>query len=204
MSRVHPDLEFVEEHAEDPGACGSAPGDLRAGIVAEEDVGLAAPDVDPHDQSVMGTNVEELGLSASGRVGRRTLIDEAGLDQLGHQGTHHPSTHLQSPRQVGAGDRLVIPDEVQENPAVDLSGRAAGCSLESLGVDLAHERAAGSGCTTLFFTMTNCVRQASRHLPAGRHQPHLKLQCGWFAGQLRRNILTNPRQIGSSTNDLRF
>ena len=106
--------------------------------VGEHDVGVAEANVDGDDEAVVRADVEHHRLAAARRVDGRALVDRAVHQQLTDERRHHPATHAHPAREVGARDRLVLADEVEDDLAVDLARRRASGANEAAGVDLSH------------------------------------------------------------------
>jgi len=59
----------------------------------------------------------------------------------------------------------MVADEIQEDAPIDLPGRSPGGSLESLGVDLAHEGAASQGVEAFVFYNAKLVSSSPSSQP---------------------------------------
>ena len=101
-------------------------GELPAEQVGHHHEGPRWPDVDSDDTSLARIHVEKRRLAAALRFTRRALEHRAVLDQLIDQDAHGPAADPHQPREVGAGDRLVDPNEIQNHLAIDLARGAAG------------------------------------------------------------------------------
>lgn len=71
--------------------------------------------------------MEESGFAATRGFARGAFVDQSLRNQLLHQDTDHSPSHVQAPRQVRAGNRLVLANEVKGNTAIYVArGRTSG------------------------------------------------------------------------------
>ena len=77
--------------------------------------------------------------AAPARGGRRALLEHhAALDQLAHQRRHRAPVHLHPSRELGARDRLILADQVEDDAPVDLPGSRSRREAKVARVDLTH------------------------------------------------------------------
>src|SRR6185369_14039700 len=106
--------------------------------VTQSDGGASGTDVDGDDQPAAGANAEHRGASAA-RRGRGSLLeDDSTLHELAHERRERASADAHPACELRARDRLILPNEIEHDPAIHIARcRTSGQSKVS-GVDLPH------------------------------------------------------------------
>jgi hypothetical protein len=106
--------------------------------VGERDHRAPGPHVDGDDEPSARPHAEQRGATPT-RCRRRALLEHhPALDQLAHERCHRAPVHLHPARELGARDRLILPDQVQDDAPVDLPGGRSGREPKVARVDLTH------------------------------------------------------------------
>jgi hypothetical protein len=121
--------------------------DRLAYQVGQHDEGLGGPDIGRHDRAPAGVDVQEGGLAPANRLARGPFEHEFPGNQVVDKEGDRRAAHAHRAGEVGARDRLMRPDQVQDDLAVDLAASPALGHAEPRRVDTTHrqssERAAG-------------------------------------------------------------
>ena len=99
---------------------------------------LAGADVGGDDRAAARIDVEERRLPAAHRLAGGAFEDELLLQQVVDDEGHGAAADAHGPREVGARNRLMGPDEIEDDLAVDFAAGAASRDVEAGGVDSPH------------------------------------------------------------------
>ena len=106
--------------------------------VGDHDEGPGRPDVDGDDAALPRVDIEKGRLAPALGLAGGALEHGAFPNQRAHQRAHGAAPDAHQPREVGAGDGLVGPDEVQRDPAVDRPSGAPGGNAHGSARGSAH------------------------------------------------------------------
>ena len=104
---------------------------------------------------------------------RPGLVDVARGNQVADDRRERGATHVHAPRQLGARDRLMLADQVEHDPPVDLARRGARRQAIVPRVDLAHESIC-VGTIRTHVTTRDARRRSQRGLAGQRAAQHLR------------------------------
>jgi hypothetical protein len=106
--------------------------------IAEHHVGPAETDIESYAEPVPGLYVKEGGLSAASGFPGCAFVDQTFGHQLAHQDAYDAAGHSHVAGEVGPGDRLMFPYQVERDSAVDIPRSRPGGDMKIVRVDLAH------------------------------------------------------------------
>ncbi len=105
--------------------------------VGHHEIGAASPYVDSHRAAGAGFDEEELRFPPARRLAGGPFEDDSLFDELVDEKAHGSAAHVHGAGKLGTGDGA-RPDEIEDDLAVDLSGRSAGGNAEVVWIDPSH------------------------------------------------------------------
>jgi hypothetical protein len=111
---------------------------LVTGKVAQHHEGAAEANVESYAEPVSCLDVKESRLSASRSLPGSAFIEKSFADQLVNQDADYSPSHFHPAGKVGAGNRLMLPNQVQRNPAIDIPRSGSGRNVEIVRIDFTH------------------------------------------------------------------
>ena len=87
-----------------------------------------------------GIQLEVNRTPAARQPAEQALHHPAFADQRVHNRRDRAPLQPRRARQIGPGNRLATPDEIQDDAAIDVPRRLAGCCLQVVEIDLPHGR----------------------------------------------------------------
>ena len=91
--------------------------------------------------------MQERGLAAAQCFAGDSFIDNVLVHQFLDQHADYATGDVHATRKVSSGNRLLLTNQVQRNPSIDVSRRCAGGYTKISGIDLSHQtRAYCSEC----------------------------------------------------------
>src|SRR5439155_9854315 len=89
---------------------------------------------------IMCSDVQKGRLTSARRFTGGAFVDQRLGDQLLHQYANYSTSHVHAARQIGAGNWLMLTDEIKGDVPVDVARSRARSNVEIPGIDLTHER----------------------------------------------------------------
>ena len=110
--------------------------------------GFFRADIDADDAGAFAINVKKFRLSSARQIPGSTHLHPAFGDQLLRD--HRDGTALQTRMtgEIGTRNRLMLANEIQHNPAIDVAGRSNAGDLKIIEINLASDGARFAVCST--------------------------------------------------------